>query len=1423
MPIPAGTNPTLGPIIDTSGALLSATTALRDAGAVSLRGGRLQKVNAAGDGWEEVPGHAVSASEPSAGLFEGLLWYDTANEVLRVYDGSAFAAVGGSDGIVIAAYDSTATYSRGSANSIVTHASGLFIYISSTERSSGHDPDTQPGYWLDLSEGVTYMVISSGSHRIAARTLVVDGATDQVYLCTTTQTTPRDLTYIKTQADTIGGTFIELTAMIATTWKGPHITGTTYEAGDRVTTNANSRIYTARVDTSEDPPHADWIQTGPAGSGGGALTDLTDTPSALGSSGQILQVNSAEDALEFVAAPSGSGITQTAADARYALESNNLSDLDNAATARTNLGLGSAAEQESSAFLSQDGGDSRYLNEASNLSDLPNAGTARTNLELGTAATRDTGTAENNVPILDASGDVDATVVPIDNTLQVDGSGDLGVNTQRVIQTVSEWVQHFASGSAHDTSGHSGKYQEYTSSNTVRRIGSVQYDFTPGNSGGSRRFQVFIVELTGRNIDVILGSSEVYSGNNLQHRFHFEDGVTINPNVRIGIGLHRTDGGNNEALSVRSGTESQDSPRESYDDASEDFNFVGRFNHDRPTPSVSDTVGGTTANEIYGNPEIFYQIIHTHASLVGDGNISSSHIDSGSATADQPLLADGSGGTGFRDPVIHGGNLVDNTIPTAKYGNDSVTKSKIGANAKITANPSGTDGDDLERIDIGGTNYNVPGHDGAVTHIESGATYNNNVITVATDGAVRSGDGILFAVPTPFGSSATQAVSLAIDGQANSEHPLHDRNGDALHEADLTANSIYIAISDADSWDILVLPAGTGSGASLSDTTPSAHGIGQSGSAGTATTASRSDHVHAIPVGVPVGIGTANAEGTGTTAARSDHVHAGVASVAVEGAGLSVDQSQGAVTIAASGSWGFQLDTVIVPELNQDAITDARIVLEDSGLTHYLDFLDWTTANLDMISHLPVGAHIGLRQGTTTRILEVEAEWDATNSRYQVTNVNTGILTESASGTATELLLTAGAGGGTTVEANPTGSDGDDLTRIAIDGTNYNVPESGEVVTGFTELRAPATLSVAQTWTATGAIIPAADGDEWVRFNGQFDGEVPENFEFLASRLRVLEPHEVGGSTTTGEVERLQFHDGSIFQRIFLTRTSGNEIILRHESSTQELENLSIYSYSSIAGDGVLTLTPLTDAAHNYSFGTGTIQSGQNNDLFDTNITLPTDLAGDEAFGIRIESSVGETMIWMTKDHLEELATAAPVTWSTSATGVTVVRTGANRNALYHPVGQNRGFSIGRSNEDPQRLLWAISNTGSLSFTMQIVRMTTGGGGGSLPGSEQEDTSVAPGTAFDETSIDVPTGTWGFVNFGDIGMHRLGEWHRFLVADLTELDDGTDTGPISDANALTFLANEESYFQIGKTSGGKVLVGASRQSIQPGTVRIRSN
>ena len=308
------------------------------------------------------------------------------------------------DILEIAAYADNATYSFGGSNSIVTHGGNILVYISSVERSADHDPSLHPNYWGNLSRLVTEIAVDNTSNVHFRRGMLIYTHEDEVYFCTTNAQagTARGLTYVKENSG-IGGEFINLTDKIPTTWKGPHVIGSTYKAGDRVTTNANTRIYTARVDTSETPPHADWIQVGPVGSGGGfTLRSGMNAPAnSLGddddwylrlSNGQWYQRVSGAYVSRYtdMVGQAGSGITQTQGDARYARQSENLGDLDNAATARTNLGLGTAAVQPANAFLTIDSGDARYLNETGNLSDLPDAATARTNLGLGTAATEDT-------------------------------------------------------------------------------------------------------------------------------------------------------------------------------------------------------------------------------------------------------------------------------------------------------------------------------------------------------------------------------------------------------------------------------------------------------------------------------------------------------------------------------------------------------------------------------------------------------------------------------------------------------------------------------------------------------------------------------------------------------------------------------------------------------------------------------------------------------------------------------------------------------------------------------------------------------------------------------------------------------------------------------------------------------------------------
>lgn len=108
----------------------------------------------------------------------------------------------------------------------------------------------------------------------------------------------------------------------------------------------------------------------------------------------------------------GSGFVAAGDDPRFdaiddALRaSDNLSDLENTATARTNLGLKGAAVLDvgTAAGTVAAGDDSRITGAAqksANLSDLASAATARTNLGLGTGATRNVGTTAGTV----AAGD----------------------------------------------------------------------------------------------------------------------------------------------------------------------------------------------------------------------------------------------------------------------------------------------------------------------------------------------------------------------------------------------------------------------------------------------------------------------------------------------------------------------------------------------------------------------------------------------------------------------------------------------------------------------------------------------------------------------------------------------------------------------------------------------------------------------------------------------------------------------------------------------------------------------------------------------------------------------------------------------------------------------------------------------------------
>ena len=61
------------------------------------------------------------------------------------------------------------------------------------------------------------------------------------------------------------------------------------------------------------------------------------------------------------------------------------------------------------------------------------------------------------------------------------------------------------------------------------------------------------------------------------------------------------------------------------------------------------------------------------------------------------------------DRVIEGDNIKNATITATQIADNTIKKDNLAEDAQTTANPTGTDGENLTRINIGGENFNIPG------------------------------------------------------------------------------------------------------------------------------------------------------------------------------------------------------------------------------------------------------------------------------------------------------------------------------------------------------------------------------------------------------------------------------------------------------------------------------------------------------------------------------------------------------------------------------------------------------------------------------------------------------------------------------------------------------------------------------------------
>ena len=254
--------------------------------------------------------------------------------------------------------------------------------------------------------------------------------------------------------------------------------------------------------------------------------------------------------------------------------------------------------------------------------------------------------------------------LPLQNTLEFSGTGHLGVSISDIVEHLQQNVRYYTTSTDYSTDG-SAAGQVYNTSRYPKNISHVKVELRPPTGIDDAIYRVGVYRVESNNdIAEILGQSadspeiDSHGVYNFDLRAEGEDdelGIPLSGSERIAILCRRIGAGNTADTGLRHGSEATNSPNESYINAELDFALDNHVVYEHEHPAVGNDTH-SHGNFIRGNIRIYYTVTIDHGSLVGDGNIDPEHINSGTATDGQALLADGAEGAAFGDiPRNHRG------------------------------------------------------------------------------------------------------------------------------------------------------------------------------------------------------------------------------------------------------------------------------------------------------------------------------------------------------------------------------------------------------------------------------------------------------------------------------------------------------------------------------------------------------------------------------------------------------------------------------------------------------------------------------------------------------------------------------------------------------------------------------------------------